>query len=58
MSLAKFPLPRHELIEFEIPRRAARAGDNFLAFSMPKPPGNRDPYVYIHDLEVSLDPRK
>ncbi|MBI3921643.1 MAG: hypothetical protein HY318_09520 [Armatimonadetes bacterium] len=49
-----FKLKTHELIEVRLPGTALRNGTNALAFSMPKPPTDRDPYVYIFELDVDV----
>jgi len=49
-----FKLKSHELIEFHLPGTALRKGGNKLEFSMPKPPTERDPYVYIFELDVRV----
>ena len=49
-----FLLKAHEKIEFQIPGRELHDGVNILAFEMPKFPEERDPYVYIYELEADL----
>jgi hypothetical protein len=49
-----FLIPRHELVELVVPGRTLKNGTNTLAFEMPKFPHERDPYIYIYDLEVEL----
>ena len=51
---AGFLLKAHETVELQVPGRELRDGGNALAFEMPKFPHERDPYVYIYDLEVDL----
>ena len=47
-----FRLKTHEIVELRVSGRALRAGENTLAFEMPKLPHERDPYVYIYELSV------
>jgi len=37
-----------------VPGCELRNGENTLAFEMPKFPQERDPYVYIYNLDVEL----
>ena len=41
-------------MELKIPGRKLHDGRNRLAFEMPKFPHERDPYIYIYDLEVAI----
>jgi hypothetical protein len=49
-----FKLRSHEVVELQVSGRALRDGENTLAFEMPKFPHERDPYVYIYELDVEL----
>lgn len=51
-----FKLSEHELIVVNLPGTAIRSGQNSLSFEIPKPkePQERDPYVYIYQLEVDV----
>ena len=49
-----FLLKQHEIVELHIPGSKIRDGVNTLAFEMLKPPHERDPYVYIYDLDVNV----
>ena len=49
-----FLLKSHQIVAFQIPGGELRNGENTLAFEMPKPPHERDPYVYIYDLTVEV----
>lgn len=49
-----FRLKRHEIVELQVSGRELRDGENTLAFEMPKFPHERDPYVYIYNLDVDL----
>ncbi|MBI4023644.1 MAG: family 10 glycosylhydrolase, partial [Verrucomicrobia bacterium] len=49
-----FLLKAHEIVEFQVPGGDLRDGENTLAFEMPKFPHERDPYVYIYNLDVDL----
>jgi len=49
-----FLLERHEIVEFQVPGRDLRDGANSLAFEMPKFPNDRDPYIYVYNLDVLL----
>lgn len=51
-----FKLRTHEIIEIDVPTGALKAGDNSLAFHIPKPPEERDPYVYIYELTIEVLP--
>ena len=47
-----FRLKTHELVELQVSGRELRDGENALAFEMPRFPRERDPYVYIYELEA------
>ena len=47
-----FRLKTHQLVELQVPGSELRDGENTLAFEMPKFPHERDPYVYIYELEA------
>jgi len=49
-----FMLNSHQIVEFQVPGRELRNGNNVLAFEMPKPPHERDPYVYVYELAVAV----
>lgn len=51
-----FKLGEHELIVIHLPGTALRSGQNSLSFEVPAPnePQERDPYVYIYELEVDV----
>ena len=49
-----YNLKSHEQIEISLPGTALRNGMNQLAFSMPKVLTDRDPYVYIFELNVEV----
>ena len=49
-----FTLKKHEIMELKIPGSKLCNGRNTLAFEMPKFPHERDPYIYIYDLEVNI----
>jgi hypothetical protein len=49
-----FKLKSHELVELRLPGRRLSDGINTLAFEMSKFPHERDPYIYIYDLEIDL----
>lgn len=49
-----FLLKSHEIVEIEVSGRDLRDGENTLAFEMPKFPHERDPYVYIYELEADV----
>ena len=49
-----FRLKSHEIVDVQISGCELRNGENTLAFEMPKTPHERDPYVYIYDLEVNI----
>ncbi len=49
-----FKLKSHELIELRVPGTSMRNGVNTLAFSMPHAPTDKDPYVYIYELDVTV----
>lgn len=49
-----FLLKTHEIVELRLPGRALRDGENTLAFEMPHLPQERDPYVYIYELEAEV----
>ena len=49
-----FLLKAHEIVELRVSGRELRDGVNTLAFEMPKFPHERDPYVYIYNLDVAL----
>ncbi|MSR65391.1 MAG: hypothetical protein EXS18_06380 [Verrucomicrobiae bacterium] len=49
-----FQLKAHEIVELRISGRELRDGENTLAIEMPKFPHERDPYVYIYELEADL----
>ena len=49
-----FLLKAHEIVELRVSGRELRDGVNTLAFEMPKFPHERDPYVYIYNLDVTL----
>jgi len=51
-----FELAEHELIEIKQPAGKLNFGENSLAFHIPKFPEERDPYVYIYQLEVDVLP--
>ena len=49
-----YTLKDHEQIEIRLPGTALRNGTNRMAFSMPKQPTERDPYVYIFEFDVEI----
>jgi hypothetical protein len=49
-----FKIKRHELVEIQVSGRDLQDGENTLAFEIPRFPGPRDPYVYIHDLTADV----
>jgi len=49
-----FLLKAHEIVEIEISGRELLDGENTLSFEMPKFPHERDPYVYIYELEADV----
>lgn len=49
-----YNLKSHEQIEINLPGTALRNGMNQLAFFMPKVLTDRDPYVYIFELNVEV----
>lgn len=49
-----FMLKAHEIVEFQVSGGQLRDGENTLAFEMPKPPHERDPYVYIYELDADV----
>ena len=49
-----FRLRPHEIVELRVSGRELRDGENTLAFEMPHFPRNRDPYVYIYELEADV----
>ncbi len=49
-----FLLKAHEIVELRVSGRALRDGENTLAFEMPHFPNERDPYVYIYELEADV----
>jgi len=49
-----YNLKSHELIEFRLPGTALQNGMNRLAFSMPEPLTDHEPYVYIFELDVEV----
>jgi hypothetical protein len=49
-----FQLKTHEIVALQVSGRDLRDGENTLAFEMPKPPHERDPYVYIYELDVEV----
>jgi len=49
-----FRLKTHEMVQIQLPGTALRNGINALAFSMPKGPTDRDPYVYIFEFDVDV----
>ena len=49
-----YRLKTHEEVEIRLPGTALRNGTNALAFSMPKQPTERDPYVYIFEFDVEI----
>ncbi len=51
---SQFLLRTHEIVEFQVPGSALRDGENALAFEMMKPLHERDPYVYVYELEADV----
>lgn len=49
-----FVLKAHEIVEVRMSGRELRDGENNLAFEMPKFPQERDPYIYIYELEADV----
>ena len=49
-----FRLKTHEVVEVEVPGSELLDGENTLAFEMPHFPKERDPYVYIYELEADV----
>ena len=51
-----FKLGEHELIEIHLTGTALSSGENSLSFEIPVPnePRERDPYVYIYELELDV----
>lgn len=49
-----YRLKTHEMVEIHLPGTALHNGMNALAFSMPKSPTDRDPYVYIFEFDVDV----
>lgn len=49
-----FTLKAHELIQINLPGTALKDGTNTLAISIPRFPTDRDPYVYIFELDVEV----
>jgi hypothetical protein len=49
-----FLLKTHEIVEVQLAGRDLRDGENTLAFEMPKPPHERDPYVYVYELQAAV----
>ncbi len=49
-----FRLKSHELIQIRLPGTALRNGINTLAFSIPHNPTDRDPYVYVFELDLEV----
>ncbi len=49
-----FTLKAHEKLELQFSGRQLRDGINTLSFEMPGYPHERDPYVFIYDLEAKL----
>jgi len=51
---SQFLLKTHEIIELQVSGRELRNGENIMAFEMLKYPDERDPYVYIYELEADV----
>ena len=51
---SQFLLKTHEIVQVEVPGRELRDGENTLAFEMPTPLHERDPYVYVYEFSVDL----
>ena len=49
-----FKLRTHEIVELQISGSELCSGKNTLAFEMPHFPGERDPYIYIYELEADV----
>ncbi len=49
-----FLLRAHEVVQVRLSGRELREGENALAFEMPKFPHERDPYVYVYELEADI----
>jgi hypothetical protein len=49
-----FLLKAHETVEIELSGRELRDGENTLAFELLRAPHERDPYVYVYDLEAEV----
>ncbi|MCC7519939.1 MAG: hypothetical protein IT578_12240 [Verrucomicrobiae bacterium] len=52
-----FRLRAHEIVEVRISGRELCDDENTLAFEIPHYPGDRDPYVYIYELEAEVQHR-
>ncbi len=49
-----FLLKRHEIVKITVPGSEIVDGVNTLAFEMPKFPHERDPYVYVYELDAEV----
>jgi len=53
-----FVLGKHALVMLEVSVGSLKVGENQLAFHVPRSPHDRDPYIYIYQLEVDITPRR
>ena len=53
--LSGFTLKAHQLVEISVPFGVLACGENQISFEIPGFPEARDPYVYIYELEVTLN---
>jgi len=55
--LSGFLLDRHQVVEIAVPYGMPVCGENSISFEMPGFPDARDPYIFIHQLEVEVSSR-
>jgi len=52
--LSGYLLRKHNMIEIEVPYGMLICGENNISFEIPGFPEAKDPYIYIHQLEVEV----